>query len=462
MDITIEINSVDRTSDILVDSIVKEDVINDEKDTLSFRVLKYAGEGFIPEIGQEVEMTVDAVKEFGGVIVSVAKSISDGNVAVFDIECADYTHYLNRELVLERYEDKTVNYIIADIISKYATEFTGVNVDCDITIATMLFNRISVSECLEKLSKAVGYYWYVDYDKDIHFFAINDNAAPFGLTDSNGNWVRETLKITDDLSQIRNIVTVRGSDERGLERTETYTGTEDQNLFPLANKFAELPTVEVDGSPVDVGVDYLDQDDDYDCLWSFEQKSLRFKESMEGSKVEITGIPLFPILVKIPEWNSINEYGRYEFYAEDKSITSRAEAYKYAQAQLTAYKDGIIEGEFETNTAGLRSGQTINVNSELLGIDEDFLIQRVSFKILAKDKAVWSVELATMRTIGIIQLLQNLIRFREIKEFDPENTVNLRQFAGGAGITDAMDFDDNVTSAPYLYGTARYGFATYS
>lgn len=461
MELSIKINSIDRTENIIFDSIIKSDILNEEKDTLSFRVLKYGTHQFIPEIGQEVEMVIDTIKEFGGIIISVQKSIT-ANMVVFDVECCDYTHNLNRSLVLERYENKKVDYIIADILEKYAPDFTGTNVDCDITISTMLFNRLSISECLEKLSKAVNYYWYVDYDKDVHFFAYDKNSAPFNLTDDNGSWIRETLKITDDLSQIRNIVTIRGSEERGLERTEIYLGVAGQMVFPLANKFAEIPDVEVDDVAVDVGVDFLDQEEGYDCFWSFAQKLLRFKSDMNGKKVEITGIPLFPILVKIPEWNSIDKYGKYEFYKEDKSITSRAEAYKYAQAQLAAYKDGVIEGEFQTNKAGLRSGQQININSTLLGVNEDFLIQSVSFRMLAMNKAIWSVKLATMRTIGIVQLLQNLIRFREIKEFDPENTVNLRQFADDAGIMDAIDFDYNVSSPPYLYGTARYGFATYS
>jgi len=462
MNISISISGIDRTDDIDFDTISKTDAINEEKDTLSFCVDKTDGHGFVPEVNQEVVMQIDGQTEFGGAITQVKKSLVDGRRVVFEVECCDYTQYLNRKLVLKSYANKTANYIITDIVSEYAPDFTVNNVDCDIQIKTMLFNRMTVSECLEKLSEATGYYWYVDYDKDIHFFAQEDNAAPFSITDDNGNALKNTLEITDSIDQIRNSVTIRGSEERGVERTETYIGVEDQMIFPLANKFAEEPTVEVDGVAVDVGVDYLTGEEEADCFWSYEQKSLRFKSSMASKKVEITGIPMFPILVKIPEWNSINEYGEYEFFKEDKSITSRSEAYQYAMAQLAAYKDGVIEGEFETDVAGLRSGQIINVNSELMGVDEDFLIQKVSAKYVAKDKAVWSVKLATMRTMGIIQLLQRLIRYRTIKEFDPENLLTLAQFADGLGITDDIDFDYAVSSAPYLYGTARYGFATYS
>ena len=257
MNISITIAGTDRTNDIVFDSIQKTDAVNEEKDTLSFSVDKYADRGFVPEVNQEVAMEIDGVKEFGGAITQVKKSLVDGRRVVFEVTCCDYTQFLARKLVLESYSNKTVNYIIADLISKYAEDFTVTNVDCDITIKTMMFNRMSIPECLEKIAKETGYYWYVDYDKDIHFFAQEDNVAPFGITDDNGKSLRNSLKITDNLDQIRNSVTIRGSEERGTERTEIYVGTADQTIFALANKFAEEPAVEVDGTPVDVGVDYL-------------------------------------------------------------------------------------------------------------------------------------------------------------------------------------------------------------
>lgn len=462
MNIAISIAGTDRTDDIVFDSLAKNDAVNEEKDTLNFRVYKYGTHGFVPAAGQEVIMTIDSVKEFAGAITKVSKSIQAGNMVVYEAECCDYSQYLNRELVLERYDNQTVDYIINDIITKYSPEFTVNNVNCNIIIKTMLFNRMTVSECLEKLSKETNYYWYIDYDKDIHFFEQNENAAPFSITDSNKKHIKGTLKITDDLSQIRNTVTIRGSEERGEVRTESYVGAAGQTTFPLANKFAELPAVAVDSASVDVGVDYIDKEADYDCFWSYANKSLRFKADMDGKEVAITGIPMFPILIKIPDAESIGQYGVYEFFKEDKSITSRSEAYQYARAQLEGYKNGVIEGEFQTDTPGLRSGQIINVTSVLMGVDEDFLIQSVSAAYLAKDKAVWTVKLATMRTVGIIRVLQDLIRFREIKEYDPENLLNLVQMSDTMTITDTCTVPKTITSPPYRYGTARYGLSTWS
>jgi len=449
MTIEITVNSVDKTQDIISDSILKEDNINEQRDVLNFQTKKYSTKGFEPKKNEEVVMKIDGETEFAGVILSIEKSIRDGQIVVYAPHCIDYSQYLDRKLVLERYSDKTINYIIGDIVDKYTDGFTVVNVDCDIEIKTMSFNRMTVTTCIDKLAKTMGYSWYVDYEKDIHFFEKNENPAPFSVTDINGKYLQNTLSIIDDLSQIRNRVIIRGAEERGEVRVESYTGTGGQIAFPLVNKFAEAPSVKVDTVAQDVGVDYLDVEADYDCFWNFNEKYMRFKSDMDGKVVEVTGIPLFPIIVNILDGTSIIEYGTYEFFKEDKSIASRTEALQYAQSQLEAYKDGVIEGSFSTNTSGLRSGQIININSDLLGVDEDFLIQKVRFRIIAKDRGVWDVTLATMRTVGMIQILQDLIKGREIKEFDPDTFLTFLNLDDSFTMTDGMTAGDAfVTSSP--------------
>ena len=472
MTIELLVNEVDRTLDVIADSIVKQDIINEQKDTLRFRVQKYGDVGFTPVINQEVVLNIDAVKEFGGVILEVNKSIQAGQMVVYDVVCCDYSLYANRELILERYDDKTVNYIIDAIVTKYAGTFTVTNVDCSVEIDTVVFNRMTMTECLDKLAKLVGYSWYIDYDKDIHFFERAKNAAPFEITDTNGKYLQNTLSVRDDLSQLRNSVVIRGADEEGTERTESYIADGEQVTFPLSNKFAELPVVNRDSTSMTVGVDFLHAEEDYDCFWSFGQKYIRFKDDTkpaESEIVSITGISLFPIIVKRFDPVSVAIYGTYEFFKENKDIKSRAEALEFAQAELGAYKDGIIEGSFQTDESGLRSGQLITIDSDLMDIDETFLIQRVQFRVLAKDKGVWIVTLATMRTVGIIQILQDLIRGVNIREFDPENLLTLIQFKDPASGIDVLGTFAK-TSPPYywvgpeeqgLENPIRYNFWTY-
>jgi hypothetical protein len=470
MTIELLINSIDRTDELLIESLKKQDNINEQRDILSFQLVNPS---FTPVINQEVELDIDGTKEFGGVIVEVEKSIKHGQMKVYNVMCGDYAQFLNRKLVLERYDNKTIDYIIDDIVSTYASDFTITNVNCPIQIKSMVFNRTTMTEALDKMAKAVGYSWYVDYDKDIHFFERNQNPAPFIITDTNGNYLQNTLFIRDDISQIRNVVVIRGSEERAIERTETYIADGDQVMFPTANKFAEIPVVNIESTTMIVGTDYLTSEENADCFWSYGEKYIRFKDDTkpaDGETVSFTGIPLFPIIVKVIHPVSIAEYGTYEFFKEDKSIKSREEALDYAQAQLSSYSDGIIEGGFETDQTGLRSGQIIRINSDLLGVNERFLIQRVHFRMLAKDKGIWTASLATLRTIGIIQVLQDLLRFREIREYDPDNLLTLLQPSDLVKITDSSIVPLATTSPPYQWvddigdqdNPGYWNFATWS
>lgn len=454
MTLQLLVNNIDRTNDIVIDSLEKTDVLNSQKDELKFRILYYNNNGFIPDIGQDVKLYIDNVLEFGGIITRIDQQIENG-ILINDVICNDYTVEFDRKLVLERYDNKTIKEIIQHFVGKYCDDFTANNVDCDIEVATMVFNRLTPSACLDKLAKAVNYSWYIDYEKDVHFFSRNDNPAPFIIKDDNNTYIEGTLKISSDLSQLRNKVVIRGGEERGETRSETYIADGSQLEFPLAYKYAEMPDVKVDGVTKVVGVDFLTPEENADCFWNYQEKYIRFKDDTKpanGKSVVITGIPLFPIIVNVIDDKSIRQYGIYEFFKEDKSITSRAEALKYALAQLEAYKFGVIEGSFQTDKAGLRSGQILQIDSNLILGVEDFLIQKVKMNVLAKDKAVWNVSLATMRTMGIIQVLQDLIAFKEIREFDPDNLLSFYLFDDSMSVADGGILNKKTTSPPYKWG----------
>lgn len=61
---------------------------------------------------------------------------------------------------------------------------------------------------IEDIAKANGYFWYVDSDKDLHFFSAEDRVAPETLTDISTNFNK--LKIAADITNLRNTQTIRG------------------------------------------------------------------------------------------------------------------------------------------------------------------------------------------------------------------------------------------------------------
>jgi len=478
MSLVIKIDSVDKTSIIDTGSLRIKDKLNNRTNECSFTLQKYSDVGIVPVLNDEVEITLDGVKIFAGVITSYSDSVAGKNRIEYEVVCKDYSQYFNRKLVTERYEDKTIDFIIDDLLSRYATDFTAVNVNADIEVDSIAFNRITMSECLEKLVKLVSFSWYIDYDKDIHFFTKNTEIAPFSITDTSDNYIYNSLELSKDLSQIRNKIFVQGGEEVGDIRDETFDGDGVKSLFRLAYKYSSKPTVTVDGIAQLVGIENLQDEIDFDCMWDFNQKYVRFKDTtlpVDGSdNVEVEGTPLFPILVEVPNPVSIGEYGEYEYAIKDTAIRSRQEGIDRAIAELEAYASEVSEGNFSTYRKGLRSGLTITVNSPLRGVNENFLIQSVDFRVMsvsgdAEVKYIYSINLATLKTIGIIDVLQKLLLDEDLSEGEQETLLTYLQFKDTIGISDSIG-TPTTTSAPYKYSNneettpsrGRYGFATYS
>lgn len=457
---SILINGIEKKSDILFDSFSITDYINQQVDTCSFETNK-----FKPLLNQEIIVTIDSERVFGGVIVQIETSIF-GLQSTYKITCKDYSQYMNRMLVSERYDNTTVNVIIADLIANYATDFTGVNVDADVAVTQIAFNRVTMSQALQTLADLINYYWYVDYDKDIHFFSKETELAPFNLSSEAGNHNWNSLNITDDFSQIRNQIYVVGGEYEADSRSESYIADGEQRQFPLAYKFKTITSVSVNSVEMTVGVDGFDSEDDFQVFWNYTGKYIRFKESNYpdiNDVFEVVGTPLFPVIVKVSDVTSIAEYGLYEFKIIDKNIASRTDAIARGVAELQAYKDSINEGSFVTMTYGLRSGQLINVN--IGDTNEDFIIQSVSMSMVDPFNPKWNVKIATTRTLGIIQFLQKyLVIEDDIKE--GETLLELQQLADSSESTDSVTIITD--SPPYHYGPvvagneARYNFATYT
>jgi hypothetical protein len=443
----IKINSVDKTSDILYNSFRITDYINQQVDTCSFEC-----RNFKPLLNQEIEVYYDTDKIYGGVIVKVETQIRKG-YSEYQVTCKDYSQYLNRELVSERYTNKTVTEIITDLLAEYAPDFTMVNVVGTSLVTSITFNRLNLSQCFEALADLLKYSWYVDSEKDIHFFAQNDEVAPFNLTETAGNHAYESLKIIEDFSQLKNQIYVIGGEYEGESRSESYVADGTQKQFPLAYKYASISRVRIVGSPdLTVGIDGEDEEANFQVFWSPKQKYLRFKDSNYPDAldvVEITGIPLFQVFVKVPDVASIAEFGLYEFKIKDTNLTSRADAIARGVVELQAYADSIEEGSFVTNTYGLRSGQTININ--VGDTNTDFIIQSVSMNMISPFAGQWSVKLATVKTLGIIRFLQKYLKIED-EIVEGETLLELQQFADESADSDSVDSITTHTSQDYYWG----------
>lgn len=476
MSFVVTIDSVDRTSLVAFDSIKKTDNLNQQVDTLEFLIKKYGSTlTYNPSIGDEVVITDATGTVFGGVIVRILESVKAANIIEYRVTCNDYSQYLKRLLVTERYEAMTVLDIITDIVTNYAADFTVANVATGPTIESISFNRLTVAESLQKLALAISYVWYVDYDKDIHFFPKNTELSPFNLTDASANYVYNSLEITEDLTQVKNSVLVQGGEQVStLTRSENFVADGTRVHYALANKFSELPAVTVNGVAQTVGTEYMDDDASFDCMWNYNQKYVRFTAGNtppNTNAVVVTALYLIPIVVKVPAPASIASFGTYEFAITDKSILSQQEAIDRALAELNTYQNQMYDGRFLTRTAGLRSGQVINISSTQRSRNIDVLIQSVTTVMREPTGTSFTYEIrfATLKNIGIIEYLQRQLRDREIIVDDQETLLNYLTLSDSVSLTDSVAAP-TTSSPPYAWsndaGTTPnkmvWGFFTWS
>jgi len=327
MAIVLKIGGVDKSDLINFDSLEVRDNLYSKANECYFTYEKYGSRAYVPAGGDEIGVWDGATKIFGGEITNVRVKI-EGKVLVYNSECKDWVDQLDGLLVSETYESQTVNAIITDLKSKYATTFDITNVSCATNIEAIYFDMKPMSKCLDELAEITGYHWYVDPDKKIYFFSEGSITSPFDITDDNGHCISDSLEVEEDYEQIKNRVNITGGS--------------------IAN-------------------------------------------------------------VQVSDATSIAAYGEHEVVIRDDTLTSTAEATQKANAILAAYKDPIKKGGFQTYDAGLISGQRINVNSTLRGVNQNFIIDSVGFKARTPTDFVYGIEIMTQQDQGLIELFQQEI-----------------------------------------------------
>lgn len=472
MALLVTINGTDRTDKIAKDSLKIENILTRKRDTCKFQITSHAGDTYAPSLGQEVIVTLDGTRVFGGIIIDREQKASTYNLFNWLVTCDDYTRLLDRRLIPNAYENMTVDAIIADIASNYMpTGFTITNVDCPITVKYVRFNYVPVSKALEQLAELVGYDFYIDYSKDVHFFKPDNNLAAIDIEDNNNSHYYDSLVIRTDNSQIRNSIVVRGGQYLGLSFTGESEADGTDYIFPLPYKFSDFRAT-LTGDPLSLGVDYLDDPNNYDALYNFNEKVLRFKPEdipTAGSVLRYSGLPYLPVIVKVSSQEAISTLssteggdGISEYLIVDKSINSKEGARQRALAEIQIYATTISEGEFLTETTGLKAGQKIRINSTSRGIDQYFIINKVTLTQFGTNSFIYEVSLISTKSFDFIDVMTRLLLAETKKiEIGEDETVDiLHSFNDGFGFSDAVDA--TTSSGPYEYDSgSRYGFSTY-
>lgn len=423
----VSVDGVDRTADIIQGSLVIEDIVNDQINTCSFALMDRNSLGF-PTTDDEIVITMpDGTKLFAGYTVNISLSKKSTGGVFAQVSCADYTRLLDRNLVHRTYENMTDAAIILDIVNRYCPGFgiTTTNVVEGVTIDQISFNYIQPSQAIRKIAELAGRNWYIDYDKDIHYFPLATNAAPFNISSSNSEYI--DLQISKDASQIKNRVYVRGGTKLSDATFYETKGDGAIRKFVLPDKPHEV-TVKVNGVAKTLGVKNINTSG-YDWYLNFQEK---YVEQDSGAAILTSSDTLrveyeydIPILVAVEDTASIIANGQKEFAIFDKTITTTEAARDRATAELTDYANNLIEGTFKTYTTGFKSGQYLNINLSEYDINDDYVVQKVVARSFGAGNYVYEIAIASAKTVGIILFLIELLEAnRNLIELDDNEVVD--------------------------------------
>lgn len=430
------INGVDRTADVVHDTLKIIDNKDEEVNTCQFDFVNLS---LGNEIQNEDEIMVihDGITIFSGKIKN--KTPYKHGIIHYSCEASDYTAELGRFLVAETYTNMTDKEIIDDLVEKYCPGLgiTTNNVIEGVTIDQITFNYLYVDECITKLTQYTARHWYIDYAKDIHYFALGEETAPVSTLDEDSNdYINLNISTSND--NIKNRVYVRGGTELSDPYPVSIVADGEQRQFLLPDKPHNLSMTQ-NGVTKTIGIKNIDDPGAFEYLLNFQEKYVECGTNTttpaNGTIMIFTYEYDIPILVAVEDAASIEDVGVYEFLITDKDITTTDAARARAQAELTDYAKTLVDGSFETYTIGYRSGQSIRVTLLEYGISDEYIVQSVEYISLGGGTFRYKISITNSRKLGIIRFLINMLDASQNKlSLDEDEVVDEL-----ATITDSLD-----------------------
>ena len=456
MALQLKINSIDRTDHVKWDTLVVTEVLSKEVDRLEFQIMKTPAKT-IPSVNDDVVLLENGVKIFGGVITERNQIIKGGLLIAYDIRCKDYSQYLDRKVVVRNYAGVTARSIVLDLISVYTSGFTTTNVAATTpTVGSIKFNYEQVTRCLTQLADQIGWDWYVDPDKDIHFFDSENLSAPFELSDTGDKYEWNSLEINNTITQIKNSVFVRGGEYRKtiLEASaqDIFVADGVQKVFPLSYKYDNI-TVKDNTTVNTVGTDQQSNPAMVDVLYNFDEKFIKYTNApVSGHTIKVFGDAYIPIIAQVRDQISIATYGEYQAAVIDKSITSINEAQTRAQTELKKYAESVYEASFKTVQIGLKVGQQIHVASAIRGIDKSFKINKITGKVRDGISMEYTVYLIASGQVSFTDIMVDLLSSDKKNIVIASNEVLQRLELFAESIDSGDSLSSSKKTGPYKWG----------
>lgn len=484
---TLTIGGVDFTQYLVARTLTIESVLTQQVDTCRFTLDPRTAASLSLTEWAEVILTDSAsVRAFAGYLTAIEQKVKARRMRYY-CECHDYSALLDKVGINTSYTAQTDAAILNSLFTTYLPEINATTyVVSSGTVDKIVFNRTTLFDAVKALAQRSGYDWYVDYNKNLHFFPSETNSAPFTLTDAVNYdgaltvpYDRDTFSYEPDASDIRNRIEVYGGIYLSTDTDFEFAG-DDQNVLTNLPYQMWPPTGQTqilvykntgtDDSPTwtaqTVGVDHVDSLSSYNVLFNRKDKLLRFATAPPNLKraVKVTCQYEVPLRARVTDSFSYAKYGRwFDYVHRDLDITTKVQAKAIAKAMLAEYALARVAGRLSLRKPGLRSGMNARIINSIKGVDDYFLLQRVT----AKARAGWYFQYDVQFGEYHPDLVDVLLSLRGaakpyIAQRPDEVLDELLEWLETIQGTESWPTAPTLTQPPYKWGSFKWGFAKWS
>jgi hypothetical protein len=452
----------------------------------------------VPIVGDTIELSDSTGLIWAGTVTETEATIQ-GLMLTWQITCTDWGYYFNGVLVKKNYAMMDPHDIVLDLVANFASGkgFTTNHVQKgNFLVPSIKFNYQQPSKAIQSLANLIGWDWYIDPNKDIHFFLgdVDDGVgeggvAPItvdavgGASGSDIQW--NSLDVDLNITNMQNSVYVIGGT---YTKTFTAANTPDTFLTDGVSQFFSVSypyeadtdafdtvplAVTLNGTPQTIGIANQDDPADFDVMYNDQQRWIQFTAGAptSGQTVKVFGSAKVPIVAHASDDTSIATYGEYQGVITDSKITSVPEAQQRAQAQILQFGHPVYDVKFNTLVPGCKIGQAITVNLPAFGISETLIIKiitAVGYAPGTNGKLQYQLECIGSDVVTFPDLMQSILQ-SEANQTPVDDSTVLEDFVGVSEpvLTTETLLAPTVTSMPYHLGVAatnqfRMGFSRLS
>lgn len=355
-------------------------------------------------------------------------------------------------------QNVSATVIVNDILSRYCVDFTNVGVQTNGPMVEYIrFDYKHPSECFTELADYCGWHWYVDYYKDVKFFGSYTEEAPHIITDASD--VRN-LKYDIDIMGLRNRVYVKGGTYLSDPFPHTIIADGVARAWALPHKPHNM-TAQVNEAPVRVGIENEDEEALFDYMVNQAEQSIR---CAAGTSTPTAGASLsleyqyeMPVISMKEDKESQAAVaavqggdGVYEDVIVDESLTTLDAAEALCIQHLEQNKNPKVTGSFTTFLTGWDVGQLVTINSVSRGINNAFLIQRVTMTPVSNTLLEHHIEFGG-RLLGLEAFLKNIVSAQQKRRGADTGVMSKFEYLSEA-VAVADSLSTTFRTPPYYCG----------